>query len=53
MSIVVAYVFLLSLYINVGTMYLLNVFGEWYIFIAVKLYFVVAFSLLRLAKNGQ
>ena len=52
MSTVVVYMFL-SLYVNVGIMYLLNFFGEWYLFIAVKLYFVVAIALLRLIKNGQ
>ena len=43
----------LSLYVNVGTMYLLNFFGEWYIFNAVKALFCCGNCIVKANKNGQ
>ena len=51
-STVAVYVFL-SLYVNVGTIYSLNFFGEWYIFIAVQALFCCGNCIVKANKNGQ
>ena len=51
-STVVAYMFL-SLYVNVSTVYLLNSFSEWYIFVAVKALFCFGNCIVKANKNEQ